>query len=119
MIYDTDFLIDYLKGKPETFNLLDLGIIRISAISVFEILQGLNKNEFRIIDFLNQFRIMKVDYKTSILAGKISRDLRSKGLEIGMADCIISATAIINNDELVTRNTKHFERIPNLKVVSY
>ena len=36
---------------------------------------------------------------------------------IGILDAFIAATALVYNQELATRNTKHFDFIPNLKLI--
>jgi len=40
-------------------------------------------------------------------------------LFLGLADVIIAAIALINELKLVTRNTEHFSRVPNLKIITY
>ncbi|GEM_PF-4051313 len=47
-----------------------------------------------------------------MLAGEIRRDH-----SIPMADSIIAASALKNSLAVVTYNTKHFEKIPDLEVV--
>jgi predicted nucleic acid-binding protein len=34
-------------------------------------------------------------------------------------DCIIGATAALNDEPVVTRNTEHFDRIDGLRVETY
>ena len=48
--------------------------------------------------------------------GEIRSDLSIKGTLIGPNDMIIAATALAHNTALVTRNTKEFLRVSNLKV---
>ena len=48
--------------------------------------------------------------------GEIRSDLSIKGTLIGPNDMIIAATALACNTTLVTRNTKEFLRVSNLKV---
>lgn len=36
---------------------------------------------------------------------------------IGIQDALIAATAILNNEELATNNIKHFDFIPDLKII--
>ena len=52
-------------------------------------------------------------------AGKISGSLRARGREIDREDCIIGATALLNDEPVVTRNRKHFERIDGLDIETY
>ena len=39
--------------------------------------------------------------------------------QIGRADLFIASVALANDATLVTRNLKHFRRVPNLKVVNW
>lgn len=52
-------------------------------------------------------------------AGKISGELIARGEEIDREDCIIGATALLNDEPVVTRNSDHFERIDDLDVATY
>ena len=51
--------------------------------------------------------------------GEIRSDLSIKGTLIGPNDMIIAATALACNITLVTRNTKEFLRVSNLKVENW
>jgi predicted nucleic acid-binding protein len=46
----------------------------------------------------------------------IRGNLRQQGLIIGDFDILIGATALHHNLTLVTRNRKHYERIPGLNI---
>jgi tRNA(fMet)-specific endonuclease VapC len=50
--------------------------------------------------------------------GKLSRALRAGGGAIGANDTWIAATALSHSLPLVTRNARHFQRIPGLTVLS-
>ena len=45
--------------------------------------------------------------------------LRKAGRVIATMDLLIAATAIVGNATLVTRNRKHFEHVPGLRLISY
>jgi predicted nucleic acid-binding protein len=51
--------------------------------------------------------------------GQLARELREKGQLIGANDLWISATALHYELPLVTRNTAHFSRVPELQVLGY
>jgi len=46
-------------------------------------------------------------------------DLKSRGRSVDTNDIFIAATALINNINLCTLNTKHFESIENLKLIKH
>lgn len=41
------------------------------------------------------------------------------GESIAELDALIAAVALANGQALVTRNRKHFERVPELEVIAY
>lgn len=52
-------------------------------------------------------------------AATIRANLEKEGTPIGPYDVLIAATALTNNDILVTRNTKEFERIEGLQLENW
>jgi predicted nucleic acid-binding protein len=52
-------------------------------------------------------------------AGELSGRLITEGQQIDREDCIIAATAMQENEPVVTRNGSHFDRVPNLDVRTY
>ncbi|MFN7941182.1 MAG: type II toxin-antitoxin system VapC family toxin [Thermoanaerobaculia bacterium] len=53
------------------------------------------------------------------LYGSILAGLRRQGAAIGTMDLLIAATAIAEGAPLVTRNRRHFARIPGLELIDY
>ena len=51
--------------------------------------------------------------------GQAFRYLQANGLLIGTNDLWIAATAIVHGMPLVTRNERHFQRVPKLQVLGY
>ncbi len=53
-------------------------------------------------------------------AGEFDKLRQTKKLrKIGRADILIASIALANRATLVTRNTRHFQRVPNLNVVNW
>jgi tRNA(fMet)-specific endonuclease VapC len=48
--------------------------------------------------------------------GEIAARLQQTGQPIGVMDTLIAAHALVTDLILVTHNTRHFERIPGLKL---
>ena len=51
--------------------------------------------------------------------GQLYRYLQTNGLLIGTNDLWIAATAVVFGNALVTRNERHFRRVPRLDVLAY
>ncbi|HRG57101.1 MAG TPA: type II toxin-antitoxin system VapC family toxin, partial [Lacunisphaera sp.] len=53
------------------------------------------------------------------IASRLSRDLDRRGLPIGDNDIWIAATALAYRLPLVSRNARHFDRVPGLNIEEY
>jgi predicted nucleic acid-binding protein len=62
---------------------------------------------------------LPVDRAVQLRAADLAAELDRRGERIGNEDCWIAATAIEHRLTLVTRNLRHFERIPGLKIESW
>jgi tRNA(fMet)-specific endonuclease VapC len=51
--------------------------------------------------------------------GRILAELQRRGETVATMDLLIGGTALLEGVPLITRNRRHFERIPDLGVVSY
>ncbi len=124
ILLDTSILIDfYRKSNKENSHLVKLNstydIIFASQITFFEIYIGSNQQQKNFWDnVFNQITVLDFDFKATSSAVQIYKQLKAQNKLIETADIFIAATAIANNLSLATLNTKHFNRIENLKTVS-
>lgn len=72
---------------------------------------------FRTEELLNQLPIIPIN---QLAADEFNR-LRaiSKLRKIGQADLLIASITLVNRAILVTRNLRHFQQIPGIKVVNW
>jgi tRNA(fMet)-specific endonuclease VapC len=122
-LVDSDVLIDYLAGRSDAVTLLqDLEPIGLglSVLSYAEVYEGIyggrdpNTTERRFRDVLRRMSVFAVSRSIARRGAQVRRDLRARGLPLPMTDVLIAATAIHHDLTLVTRNLRHYERIPNL-----
>jgi tRNA(fMet)-specific endonuclease VapC len=118
-IADTDVLIDYLAGKGESDaveRLLQLGALRTTVISRFELLSGARspKQLAVLMRLLAAVPSLELDDFAADAASEIRRSLERSGAGIGMADSLIAGIALRHGGALLTRNRRHFERVPGL-----
>lgn len=130
---DTSFLIDVILGRtiPKEYeNLLDESDkISITSPSIMELIKGLHlsknlkyvtqEEKNKINTIISTMNILDFDRESAILAGEIEAELNNKGELIDIMDVMIGAIAKHNNETLLTKNKKHFEKIKGLKIESY
>lgn len=115
VVFDTNIIIDHLKGKPKAQELLkkiEGGVFEgyISTITIMELLSApiiSEKRYEKTIDLLEIFEHVPVNSKIAATAGKLLSQYRNlHGLN--PMDALIAATAIVNEAVLFTLNNRHF-----------
>ena len=100
--------------------------ITISAVTVAELVHGVaraNTQEIRnrrrgFIDELKRHvPIHPITDATAEVAGQISGEQAAKGITLPMDDLLIGASAVEQGYAVATLNLRHFQKIPNLKVI--
>ena len=115
---DTSFLIELVKGNPQTR--LDIQKIEaeyaLSTVTIFEMWAG-KKTEENLLAAISEFTLLDFNFESAKLAGTIYKELRKRGVSLDMRDVFIAAICIKNNFELLTINKKHFQRIGEFGLV--
>ncbi len=131
MIYalDTNIITFLLKDEKSVVSQADRVTrngheLLIPPIVDYEIRRGLasKRYEKRLEKFERLQQILSVgSFSLSVWrkSAKIYADLREQGQLIEDADIFIAAFCIVGGYTLVTDNTKHFERIEDLKFVNW
>ena len=127
MIYcaDTDFLIDLKdqdgKAIAKMEELESKGeAVSTTAINIAEFYYGVyrsNDKERALGDankLLEPFAVLNLNFGSARLYGELAGKLKSN--MISPLDLLIASIALANKQTLITRNVKHFERVPNLQV---
>lgn len=119
-IADTDVLIDFLGGREPGATAVAAGIDRgdlaTTVISRFELLAGARtaKQSAGIRQLLSQVPDFPLDAASAESAAEVRRELDKRGAPIGMGDSLIAGIALRRRARLLTRNARHFARIPAL-----
>jgi tRNA(fMet)-specific endonuclease VapC len=124
-LLDTSWIIHAPAGKPETVGFhkhLNVSRAAVSIVSIGEIYEVAftyaNPQEhltsFR--QFLAPFRLLTLTEPIMEQFAETRALLRRRGEIISDFDILIGATALHHNLTLLTYNTRHFKRIPHLKL---
>jgi predicted nucleic acid-binding protein len=120
-LFDTNVLIDYLKGKPEATSLLDRclkegQILTCSLITNVELLSGARQGEEKVLqDFLGAFDRIGLDDNIAEAAGRYMGLYRNSH-GINTVDAVIAASALVRGAVLYTLSERHFP-MNDIKVI--
>ena len=127
-VADTSFIIDLMRKDPGAVRLYkeyeqsDRGL-DTTGITALELYKGAYQSSDRnglnkVKNILSLFSILPVDEQVYEVYGRLSGEMHRKGTPLGVFDEVIAAIVLCTDQELITRD-RHFEKIPELKIVSY
>lgn len=126
-LIDTDWIIDYLKGKKNIVNklqrLFDEGLA-MSVISLAELYEGIfaSKSPKRHLndlqDFLSGIVVLGITDQICQTFGRLRAKQRKVGITIDNFDLLIGSTALLHDLTILTDNVKHFKKIKGIKIKS-
>lgn len=130
---DTTFAIDLLRERrrkqiglaTQFLSRLNLEETAISPFVQCELLVGAELSgrtaqaKVEIDELCAIFQVAYPDDRFPEVYGEIVARLQRSGQLIGTMDALIATSAVLDDASLVTRNIRHFERIPDLEILSY
>jgi tRNA(fMet)-specific endonuclease VapC len=125
IVADTDVLIDFLSGRGPGAKRVPLevrrGQLHTTVVNQFELLAGVRspKQEAIIRSLLGAMTTLSLDASAADQAARIRRDMERQGQSIGMGDSLIAGIVILHEGTLLTRNRRHFDRVPGLKLAEW
>ena len=110
VLLDTDYVIDFLRGKSAVIvPLLQENAAYLRILSVYELYAGMLPTEFSPTkDFIQGCHIEPVSLEIAQNAGIFRFKQRQKGITLSIVDCIIAETARSNQHLVATHNKKHY-----------
>jgi predicted nucleic acid-binding protein len=128
MILDTTVLVDlqkeFRRDQPGSARRLletsgDTAVF-ITFVTWMELAEGFGDPDRDACErFLSGFQVLWPDTETAWRAARLSRSLRASGGPIGDHDLWIAALALQHGRTVVSRNERHFRRVPGLAFRSY
>ena len=130
MILDTTFLVDLLRGDRVALAMreeLEGGSdpLRVPSVVLFELWEGIERarnppREREVVEeTLTAYATLPFTPEHAQRAGTVSASLLRRGIRVGDIDLLIAGTALVEEDVVLTRNARDFERIPDLRVRTY
>jgi tRNA(fMet)-specific endonuclease VapC len=122
-LVDADWLIDAAIGRPRAQRTLDRLSdegLAVSIVAVAEVYEGAfgtpdpHATLAGLRDFLGDFAVLPLTDPIAERFARMRAALRQQGQLIPDMDLLIAATALEEDLTLVTRNERHFNRIPEL-----
>jgi predicted nucleic acid-binding protein len=111
VVIDSDILIHFLRGDPKVKDFLERiasqSVPCCSAITVAEIHAGMRSSEKKgTEELLDSLVILPVTREIAELAGNLKQSTRH--MKLALNDCLIAATALIEEAPLATGNRRHY-----------
>jgi tRNA(fMet)-specific endonuclease VapC len=127
VLLDTDILIGFLRNNKEAVSkisklLAKHVILFTTSINTAELYFGAylseksQENLEAVEKLAKTINIIPFEFIHSKIYGEVRSDLQKKGELINELDIFIATIAIEKDLPIITRNTKHFDRIMKLKV---
>jgi predicted nucleic acid-binding protein len=129
---DTTVLIDHARGSEQAHEVVRRlrasGGIATTEFNAYELLSGVysrpraeaRTRAVQFDRFLQRLTVLPFGRAAAHRAARIYCDLAERGESVDDVDLLIAATCLTAGvDTMVTRNRKHFERIPGLRVETY
>lgn len=118
-VLDTNAVIYYVKEDRDAVSSIEdiytknvpVYVSVMTEAELFGFPQLSNEEAERIEGFLRTVSIIPMDSQIARLTGAIRKTYQLK-----IADSVIAATALFTGTRLLTRNTRDFQRVPNLRV---
>lgn len=128
---DTTVLIDILAGEEKAVKLISRlsgeSELYTSTVNIYEIMKGIYSRKGNRKKYLNALEtltaniyVLPLNYASSAESARIYGRLKEKGEFIDEPDYLIAGICLTNKvQKIVTRNAKHFRKVPGLEVIGY
>ncbi|MFQ6105647.1 MAG: type II toxin-antitoxin system VapC family toxin [Candidatus Hydrothermarchaeaceae archaeon] len=127
---DTSFIVALIRGDLAAERKLEGYVadeVRLTTtpITACELFKGAYRSERRDIQLkkvkglLRYLEILDFSIDVCERYGKLVNELQRTGNAIGDLDAIIASVVLTHNETIVTRDLKHFEKVPSLLIETW
>ena len=130
-LLDTNILSEVLKKRPsprliERLTKSPRSSQFTSCICALELRYGSQRRQDHELfwqriraELLSRVTVLGLSEDMAVMAGDLLALLERRGERIGLPDALIAATALAVGFTVVTANSRHFRRIPHLKIENW
>jgi len=126
VLFDTSFFIDLAgragaRSRAAALSFLEAhpdAPLYTSRVCWAELAEGVSAAA-AVNELLAEYSIIEIDEDVAWHTSRAARMLKAAGKHIGDNDCWIAGTALSKGLGLVTRNIRHFSRLPALECIQY
>lgn len=124
ILLDTDVCVALLRGYRKVLDRrrAETDGVAIAAMTAAELFYGAEKstrpvqNRALVEEFLQTLPVLHTNLSIVRLFGQLKASIEKIGQPLPDADILIAATCLSRCDLLITGNTAHFERFPELRI---
>lgn len=119
ILVDTDVLVAHLRGVPAAYVWLRGaradGPLTVSAVTVAELVAGMRvADRQKVFSLVRALRVEPVTELVARRAGEMTREYRRSHPDLGLADCLVAATAETLGARLATLDARRFPMLSGL-----
>ena len=127
-LLDTDIVIFSLKGVERVVSAFHDHrhcSMAVSAVTYGELVYGAEASARREENLAYVYRVAELYPVLPVTRaimdsfGRLKSDLRRVGMPLDEFDLLIACTALTHGLTLVTNNTRHFDRVPGLRLANW
>jgi len=122
-VLDSDVAVEFLRGREEVVrSVLSLESVCTTVITVAELSYGVHKSQNperhrkKLSDFVRGIRIFTINLPVCDKFGELKAHLAKIGRPAEDFDIFIASICIVNGCHLITRNRKHYQDVPGLRI---
>jgi tRNA(fMet)-specific endonuclease VapC len=106
---------DVLRGSDLILSFMTIAELRMGAISA----GWGNRRRLLLEQFIQRFELVYADNDLCSVWARVRADARSAGTPMSPQDAWIAATALALDAPLATNNRRDYERVQNLRLLSF
>lgn len=126
-LLDTDTCIEILRGNRDVIERRAevMDAVGTTSMTAAELHFGAARSKQRgpnrrvVAEFLETLPVLDLNARAAEHFGTLKADVEKTGKRLADADLLIASVALAFGAVLVTGNTRHYDRIPNLQIENW